>query len=97
MRYSVISNTAQCCMVPAEEGVNDFLFDAGVRMVQSDLSKHEAQNLCNELYQRGQQDYEDFMEFKEVVLAHLEQDSGRAWKGRTFNPWDNTKDVPEYY
>ena len=92
---NVLSNKARtkCCIRPAKDGLDDTLFEQGVRIFYQGLATETHQRAFNSGMQVMTP--EDFQEHLGASTQDVEP--GRAWKGKYFNPYDNINDQRKIY
>ena len=79
----------------APQGLSDFLFNNGVRILAPALTRDEVRGFI--VSHNISFDHVEYNEMVERVTNNTnhDQEPSRAWKGRYSNPWDN-KLNPKY-
>ena len=92
MKVNVLKYKKTVCISPVNNGLPDYLFDAGVRIVVADVDSNQGK----EIIKNEDLTALSFSKFTEQFVQE-EKDPGRAWKGKTINKWDNKKDSFSIY
>ena len=79
----------------APQGLSDFLFNNGVRILAHALTADEVRGFITD--KAFTHDHTEYAKLVELVTSNSDTtyEPARAWKGRYDNPWDNKLD-PKY-
>lgn len=79
----------------APQGLSDFLFNSGVRILAPALTREQVRGFIIKM--AFTHDHTEYAKLVEIVTnnSNTTSEPARAWKGRYSNPWDNKLD-PKY-